>query len=262
MPLTFEQFIEQAIKILNLNLCGYKIKRVQRRTDSLMRRHNINDYEQCIKLLKTDHTFKEAYLNHFTINTSEFFRNPGNFAYLKEKILPGLFVQKNKVNIWSAPCSNGSEPYTVALILAELNYTAKQYRILGSDIDTGILDRARQGVYGYNNLENVPDNLLNKYFINIDPVNRKYRLTEEIIRQVTLEKKDLINESFSNNWDLILSRNFFIYLTNEIKEMLCHKFAAALRPGGYFFLGNTEFIFNPEQYNLKKVYSSFYQKSD
>ena len=262
MPLTFDEFLDQAIEILNLNLCGYKIKRVQRRTDSLMKRHNIKDYDQCIKLLKSDSKFKETYLNHFTINTSEFFRNPGNFTYLKENIIPILFKNKNKINIWSAPCSNGSEPYTVAIILAELNYTAKQYRILGSDIDTGILARASRGIYGYNSLENVPENLLYKYFINVDQVNRKYQLTREIIDQVSLEKKDLINEPFNNNWDLILSRNFFIYLTGEIKEMLCHKFAAALKPGGYFFLGNTEFIFNPEQYNLKKVYSSFYQKQD
>lgn len=78
--------------------------------------------------------------------------------------------------------------------------------------------------------------------------------------KVNFEYKDLIKEPYEKGWDLILSRNFFIYLTTEIKEMLTHKFVQVLKPGGYLFLGNTEFIFTPEKFGLQKVYSSFYQK--
>ncbi len=260
MSLTFDKFKDEAAKIININLNGYKIKRVQRRTESLMRRYNLATYDECLHLLATDHSFQEAYINHFTINTSEFFRNPENFKYLQEEIIPLLFQSRDKVNFWSAPCSNGSEPYTLAIILSELGYQKSQYNILASDLDSNIIKIAQKGIFGQNSVQNVPPELLNKYFTQISNEPITYQLKEKIIKQVSFEKKDLIRESFTNNWDLIFSRNFFIYLTADIKEMLTHKFTASLKSGGYFFLGNTEFIFTPEIYGLKKIYSSFYQK--
>ncbi len=261
MSLTFDEFKDEATKVLNVKLDGYKIKRVQRRTDSLMRRHNINDYSQCLELLKDDPEFKAAYLGHFTINTSEFYRNPENFSFLQKKILPELFSDNKKVKIWSAPCSNGSEPYTIAIILNELNINPARYQILASDLDSEILEEARKGIYGQSSLKNVPGNLLEKYFKQI-PGQSKFQLDSKIIDQVQFEKKDLINESFLQNWQLILSRNFFIYLTREIKKKLTRKFVSVLNPGGYFFLGNTEFIFNYQEYDLEKVNFSFYKKTN
>lgn len=258
MPITFNNFKDIASDILNINLSGYKLKRVQRRTESLMRRHNIADYDECLRLLKDDPSFKEAYLSHFTINTSEFYRNPENFKYLEDKLLPEIFKNNSSVKIWSAPCSNGSEPYTLALILSESNY--KKYQILASDLDTDILNTAKTGVYSPNSLENIPTEVFNKYFTLDQNSNKKYILSGKIKNQVNFEQMDLINDPFLKDWHLILSRNFFIYLTNEIKDMLCHKFSSVLKPGGYLFLGNTEFIFNPQKYGLEKVYSSFYRK--
>lgn len=260
MSMTFNEFKDRATKILNLKLDGYKLNRVQRRTDSLMRRYNISNYDECLKRLEKDKDFRAAYLNHFTINTSEFFRNPENFSYLQKNIFPALFKSCSRIKIWSAPCSNGSEPYTLAIILAELKYKTNQYQILASDLDPNIIEVAKKGIYGLNSLQNVPDHLLHKYFTLLPGNANKYQLKESIISRVTFEIKDLINEPYPDDWDLILSRNFFIYLTKDFKEKLVQKFSAALKPGGYLFLGNTEFIFNPEKYGLKKVYSSFYQK--
>ena len=109
-------------------------------------------------------------------------------------------------------------------------------------------------------MTNVPPALLGKYFEEIEGLSTKYKLSSEIIKKVTFEEKDLINDPYEKGWDLILSRNFFIYLTTEIKEMLTYKFVEALRPGGFLFLGNTEFIFSPEKFGLQKLYSSFYKK--
>lgn len=259
--MTFNQFKDKASKILNINLAGYKLKRVKRRTDSLMRRHNVEDYEECLDLLKNDPEFKAAYLNHFTINTSEFFRNPKNFEYLKKEVFPELFEKKQKVKIWSAPCSNGSEPYTIAIILNEMGIKESRYKILASDLDPQILEFAKNGLYNNNSLKNVSDKLLNKYFNKL-PRKDKYQLSDNIIKKVKFEKMDLINDRYKKNWDLILSRNFFIYLTKEIKDKLTKRFVTSLKPEGYLFLGNTEFIFNPDKYNLSKEYLSFYKKND
>lgn len=254
------EFKDKAAKLLNLNLDGYKLKRVKRRTNSLMRRHDIDDYEECLELLEHDRDFKAAYMNHFTINTSEFFRNPDSFEYLQENLLPEIFSEKNKVNIWSAPCSDGSEPYTIAIILKELGIDKNRFSILASDIDPEILEVASQGQYPKKALENMDDDLIDKYFNPIKKEDNQYRLSPRIKNLVEFERKDLINERYSSNWDLIMSRNFFIYLTKELKGELTEKFVSSLKPGGYLFLGNTEFIFNPAQYDLEKIHLSFYRK--
>ena len=261
MSLSFDQFKDEAKKILNINLDGYKIKRVKRRTDSLMRRKNIKNYSQCLSKLKNDPKFKARYIGHFTINTSEFYRNPKNFTYLQKEILPELLEQKQNIKIWSAPCSNGSEPYTIAIILSELGIKSSRYKILGSDLDPEILKTARKGIYTQNSLKKVPDKILNKYFSPSNDNNNAYKLTNDIKNKVEFEKKDLINEKYKKNWDLILCRNFFIYLTKELKEKLTFKFYKNLNNNGYFFLGNTEFIFSPEKYGFEKTNLSFYKKS-
>ncbi len=261
MTLTFNEFKDSAAKLLNLNLDGYKIKRVKRRTDSLMRRHSIKNYDECLDLIQNDPEFKAAYLDHFTINTSEFFRNPKNFTHLQETILPEIFEKnEEKVNIWSAPCSNGSEPYTLAIILEEIKIPGSRYNILASDIDPDILNTAKKGIYGSNSLKNVPDHILRKYFTTKTGQDNKYKINNKIINKVKFEKTDLINDRYQTNWDIILSRNFFIYLTKELKDNLTEKFVKALKTDGYLFLGNTEFIFNPEKFGLNKESLSFYRK--
>lgn len=260
MSLSFDQFVDKAAKILDLNLWGYKIKRVQRRTDSVMRRYGVQTYDECLELLKNDAEYRHSYLDHFTINTSEFFRNPKNFKFLQENIIDNLFKDNKKAKIWSAPCANGSEPYSIAIMLTEMGYRDLDYQILASDIDTNILESAGKAVYNTTAIQNIPEGLLNKYFEISTESNKRYKLKENITKMVTFEKKDLIKEPFEKDWNLILCRNFFIYLTSEIKDNLTQKFSESLTPGGYLFLGNTEFIFHPEKYNLEKVYSSFYRK--
>jgi len=142
-----------------------------------------------------------------------------------------------------------------------LGIDKSRYNILASDLDEKIIKTAKNGLYGNSSLKNVPDNLLNKYFKKL-PGKNKYQLNRKIMSDVDFEKKDLINDRFQKNWHLILSRNFFIYLTKEIKKQLTEKFISVLKDGGYFFLGNTEFLFNPGRYGLNKEYLSFYRKED
>ena len=258
MGITFTEFKNQAKKILNIDLDGYKLDRVERRTKSLMRRYQVEDFEECIELIKNDSEFKDAYLNHFTINTSEFFRNPENFEFLQSDVFPKLFEENRKVNIWSAPCSNGSEPYTIAIILKEMGISRSRFNIYASDLDHTILETAKKAKYKENSLKNVSDKLLDKYFRE-DNNGNTFALKPQIKRMVNFEQKDLINARFKKNWDLILSRNFFIYLTKDMKDQLINKFTSVLNSGGYFFLGNTEYIFSPEKYGLDKVFQSFYK---
>jgi len=259
--MNFDQFKDKAAKILNIKLDGYKIKRVKRRTDSLMRRRDVDDYRECLALIKNDLNFRRAYINHFTINTSEFYRNPKNYQHLQDKILPELLAKNNKLKIWSAPCSNGSEPYTVAIILTEMGISSSRYEILASDLDPDIISDARRGLYKENAVKDVPDSILKKYFTINDNSDKKYKLDRNIKNKVKFEKRDLIYGKYIADWDLIISRNFFIYLTKKLKGEIIKRFVSVLKKDGYLFLGNTEFIFRSDHYALQKDKYSFYKKS-
>lgn len=153
MTLNFTEFRKRASRNINIDLSSYKTKRVKRRINSLMDKNDIKDYNECLDLLKTDKDFKKEFLDHFTINTSEFFRNPKNFNYLKEEVFPELFEHNNKVKIWSAACSDGSEPYTLAIILNELGINPRRFEILATDIDHQILKTAKKGIYNENSVK-------------------------------------------------------------------------------------------------------------
>ncbi len=264
MDLTFEEFKDKAISVLNLNLDGYKIKRIKRRTKSLMRRQNIDEYASFLKLLKSNQKFRSQYINHLTINTSEFFRNPKIFTYFEEKVLPELFARKEQINIWSAPCSDGSEPYSIALILKKMKIAPAKFKILGSDINSEILRTAEKATYKETHIKNVPAELLENYFCEQKQKNgnKLYKLKNNIKRLVDFEKKDLINDNFQKQWDIIFSRNFFIYLTKKMKIKIMSKFIDSLNREGYLLLGNTEFIFNSHKYGLQKEKLSFYKKTE
>lgn len=256
--MTFDDFSIQASRVLQLDLGSYKSKRVERRVESLMRRRGIPDYEACLQLLKNDANFRADFLNHFTINTSEFFRNPQNFVTIEKEIFPRLFATGERVKIWSAPCSNGCEPYSLAIIMDELGVKPHQYELMAIDIDPDILESARRGVYNSGALKNVSPQRLQRYFTQIGP--DAWAIDEKVKQMVTIKQFDLLKDSFTKNWDMILCRNLFIYFTQDVKDLLTHKFVDVLKPGGILFLGNTEFIFDTEKFGLKKVVSSFYQK--
>jgi len=256
--MNFIEFKELLSKKLDLKLDSYKLNRVERRVYSLMRRHQIDTLEECYERIKKDPDFKEVFLKHFTINTSEFFRNPTSFKFLDKVVLPSLFSRKKKVHIWSAACSNGAEPYSVAILINEMEIPKHRYKILATDIDRYILQMADLGIYSNQALLRVEPEVKEKYFHQID--EDRFQLDDKIKKQVNFGYQDLLKEEFDSGWDLIICRNFFIYLTKEGKDNLTRRFTEALNPEGVLFLGNTEFIFEPELFNLKKMNGSFYQK--
>ncbi len=257
--MTFLEFKNLVSKELDLRLDAYKLNRVERRIFSLMRRHQLEDLNDCYRRLQEDPSFKESFLKHFTINTSEFFRNPTSFKFLETVVLPGIFTRNNKVKIWSAACSNGSEPYSVAILINEMGIPPDRYEILATDIDHFVLEAAKKGIYNFQALLRVENKIEKKYFARVG--EDQFKLDDRIKKQVQFEHQDLLKEKFSAGWNLIICRNFFIYLTKQGKDSLTKRFSWALAPGGILFLGNTEFIFEPSIFGLEKLNGSFYEKS-
>lgn len=244
--------------LIGIDLSNYKSQQMDRRINSFMSIWGVTNYDQYYDLLNRDSKVLNDFINKLTINVSEFFRNAERFEELQQQILPELLKRQMNVRIWSAGCSDGSEPYSIAIIVKELR--AEQHvQIIASDIDRQIIQRAKEGLYAPNEVKSLPRELLEKYF-SLEPASNKYRLADSIKELVNFRIQNLLTDAFETNLDLIVCRNVVIYFTEEAKNDLYNRFIRSLRPGGYILVGGTEPILQYRQFGLEHVMSSFYQK--
>ncbi|MCM0650475.1 protein-glutamate O-methyltransferase CheR [Clostridium swellfunianum] len=249
----FEQWV---LKEFNINLSAYKSNQLHRRILSLMSRVGANTIEDYIALLKKDPAQRQKFLDFITINVTEFFRNPEIFEELKDKLKNELLPKSNSLKVWSAACSIGAEPYSLAMILDSLNSSGR-HKIVATDIDATILNKARAGEYVYSEVKNVRKELLDKYFkISGD----KYIIDSRIRSMVTFKKHDLILENYEKDFDLIVCRNVVIYFNQDVKDEIYRKFSASLKKGGLLFVGATESIYNYRDYGFDKASTFIYRK--
>jgi chemotaxis protein methyltransferase CheR len=230
---------------------------MDRRIHSFMPLWNVTTYDEYYDVIRTDEKVRNDFINKLTINVSEFFRNPERFEELSRIILPDLLKRQTTIRIWSAGCSDGSEPYSLAIIAKELK-AEKRVRILATDIDKEIIQRAKNGLYVANEVKSMPSELVSKYFT-LEAGNM-YRLAEPVKQMVDFKLHNLLCDPCENNFDLIICRNVVIYFTEEAKNMLYYKFITALRPGGYILVGGTEPILQYRSFGLEHTVSSFYRK--
>ena len=250
-------YLEQwVLKDLKIDLSAYKSNQLHRRILSLMSRVGVNSAEEYVNLLRKDSSQKQKFLDFITINVTEFFRNPEMFDELNILIEKELLKKNKKLNIWSAACSIGAEPYSVGMILEEQTPSV-QYSILATDIDETILQRAKNGSYNLSEIKNIKKEYLSKYF-KIEGDN--YIIADKIKNKIQFKKHDLILNDYEKGFDLIICRNVVIYFNQEIKNIMYKKFYESLNKGGLFFVGATESIYNYKEYGFEKASTFIYRK--
>ena len=252
----FLEFQKKIHKQFGLNLEGYKEKQLKRRIISLMQSQGVDDFATYFSVLVKNEDQLHKFLDKITINVSEFFRNPEIFKALETKMLPEILKNKPGLKIWSAACSNGSEPYSLAIILEELAPGIK-HQIDATDIDKMILETAKKGYYEERFLKNVSSERLKKFFI---PEGKGFVLKDEIKNRVQFKHHDLLLDNYGRGYDLIVCRNVTIYFTNEAQDLLYRKFWQALNPGGYLFIGATENMLRYRELNYEKSMPWFYRR--
>ena len=240
---------------LQIDLTAYKSNQFHRRIQSLMTRVGASSIEEYITMLKTDNIQREKFLDYLTINVTEFFRNPEIFDEFKDVIKNNLNY-KSPLKIWSAACSLGAEPYSLAMILDEIS-PGVNHKIIATDIDNNILNKAKKGEYSSLEIKNVPSQLLKKYFKSHD---KSYVIDDKLKKMITFKKHDLILENYESNFDIIICRNVVIYFNQDIKDRIYDKFSRSLKKGGILFVGATESIYNYKAFNFEKVSTFIYRK--
>lgn len=253
----FTEFEKWVYREIGINLSAYKPTQLHRRIESLMSRIGVTSLDEYTKLIKSDSEQRQKFLDFITINVTEFFRNPELFDEL-EKCMKTIYLPKNQpLKIWSAACSIGCEPYSVAMLLKNNTSGISRHKIIATDIDKTILEKAKLGEYTDNEMKNVKSDYLNKYF---KKVNSKYLIDPSIKSMVTFKKHDLIMENYESDFDIILCRNVVIYFNTDVKNEIYRKFSKALKPGGLLFVGATESIYNYKDFGFEKKSTFIYSK--
>lgn len=249
-------FIKKVKDYSSIDLSQYKEAQMKRRLTTLWMKKGFASFASFFDGMMRDKALFYEFLDRMTINVSEFWRNPNRWELVEQKYIPELLRKNRKLKIWSAACSTGEEPYTIAMILAKQGALDGTH-LQANDIDDGALEKARKGAYLDRSLRDVPDSYVKAYF---RQDGLMYHITDELKRAVKFQKGNLLLDSFDTDFDLIVCRNVIIYFTEEAKHLLYQKFANALRPGGLLFVGSTEQIFSPAQYGLEPAETFFYRK--
>ena len=224
---------------------SYKDKCLRRRIAVRMRARGVHTYADYASVLDADKTEYERLLDALTINVTKLFRNWETYAVIADTIVPTLWAGSiPRINVWSAGCSSGEEPYSLAALFhrhaeraGALRTLADRVHVLGSDIDVRSLAAAEAGAFEEGDFADTPDDLRRRYFSSSAP----FTIIPDVRRLVSFERRDLLAQSPPPGMHhLICCRNVLIYFDRTTQESLFEKFHQALAPDGFLVLGKVE----------------------
>lgn len=252
-------FVRRVRTLIGVDLSCYKPDQMRRRLLALAARHGAANLRGFADVMERDARAVAAFKDFFTINVSEFLRDLPRWHDLDRTILPDLSKGGVRpLRIWSAGCSIGAEPYSLAMLLEEM-LPRRPYSVVATDIDDTILARARGGAgYPESDLRNVDAARRARFFTR--EANGTYAVKDELKRHVRFRRHDLLGPVPESDLDLIVCRNVVIYFTEETKRVLYQRFFDALRPGGMLFVGGTEVVMGAREVGLVPALTSFYRK--
>lgn len=252
----YEQFVDNIKRKTGIDLALYKEAQMKRRLTSLYEKKGFKNFIDFYKAIDSDRALLDEFLDRMTINVSEFYRNGKRWEVLDQKIFPRLLKENKRLKVWSAACSTGEEPYSLAMVLSK-HVPLSQVAIQATDLDNNAIAKAKAGIYPERSLAEVPADMKGKYFAQEGAF---YKVSTDIKNTVTFKNHNLLKDHYDSGFDLIVCRNVMIYFTEEAKDQIYANFSKALRPGGVLFVGSTEQIFNPARYDFEIEDTFFYRK--
>ncbi len=260
----YEQFKRAVLKRTGIDLSQYKQQQMHRRLFNMVERGHYTSFMEYFTRIEGDSAEYGQFLDRLTINVSELFRNPEKWEELRSAILPPMLARKRSLKIWSAGCSYGAEPYTLAILLDRLS-PGTRHTLHATDLDKNILAKAREGRYIDADVRNVPPDAIGRYFTRTmvnGPAGpaAAYQVSAEIRSRVQFRSQNLLSDRFESDYDLICCRNVVIYFTDPAKDALFERFRNALAPGGILFVGGTERIFNSKELGFELPLPFFYRR--
>ncbi len=237
---------------------------VSARLGKQVRAAGCRSYADFLASVESDTTGESltALIDALTTNYTFFFREPGHFHFLRDKVLRDMFAVNApaRAQVWCAAAATGEEPYTLAMVLLESCGTATP-RVLSTDISTRALATARRGVYPADRFEGVPQSLLHKYWLRGEgEAAGLYKVRPELAKVVEFAQLNLI-EAFTHSaaFPVIFCRNVMIYFDKATQQRVVDRMCQFLEPGGYLFLGHSESL-SGVQHGLEYAGPAVYRK--
>lgn len=267
----FELFRDLVYVESGIALNDSKKQLVQSRLQKCLREKGLNSFADYYQFVINDPTRSELVnmIDCISTNKTHFFRESRHFDLLDRQILPDLIKKKREIKnprlrLWSAACSSGEEPYTMAMILFNQieNDRYIDARILATDISTKVLNKAIKGAYTKEQTKDVPPAFLKKFFTPISNGEEQlYRINDFVKELVTIRRFNLLdlNAAHKSRFDIIFCRNVMIYFDFKTRQELTKKYYDLLVPGGYLFLSHAETIAGKD-HHFKFVEAAVYQK--
>jgi chemotaxis protein methyltransferase CheR len=205
-------------------------------------------------------------INAVTTNHTAFFRERHHFDHLRKDVLPKLLQERSgrrgRIRIWSSACSSGEEPYSIAATSRDVlgSRSDVDFRILATDIDTDILERAEAGLYPSELFERLPPDV--KPLLKLEAAARgEARISEDLRRLIAFKRLNLIEKwPMGGPFDVIFCRNVFIYFDTQTKASILDRFVALLAPGGFLYLGHSESLPQPHP-QLRLIGRTIYERT-
>lgn len=262
----FNAFAQIAYGKWGLVLVPEKRAMVASRLRHRVRACGLNGFDAYQKLVQSDAGTDELahMISALTTNVSHFFREPHHFDLLTQEVLPRAkraLTEKGRFRIWSAGCSNGQEPYSIAMHLLDAapELTAADFRILGTDVDPKVIRFAQTGTYDDALLRGLPDDFRKRF---TTPVNGGARMSESVRSLITFKRLNLLDDwPMTGQFDAIFCRNVVIYFDQKTQDALWPRFHAAIAPSGMLFLGHSERIQECEHFGFSPAGATAFKKS-
>jgi len=263
----FYQIKDLVYSLIGLHLNDSKKMLVSSRLAKRLRVLNLSSISEYIKYLKENalgNTETIELINSITTNKTDFFRENHHFNFLKTTFIPNFIASKShNLRIWSAGCSSGEEPYTLAMVFhaafksAGTSLASQDFKLLASDVDTSVLGKAKAGVYKLDALKDIPAEYQHSY---LDIQKDNFQIRKELKQLITFGRFNLTHPfPFKNGFDIIFCRNVLIYFKQEDRLKIISKFQQVLRPQGYLILGHSESLL-ADQFDFKNLGNTIYRK--
>jgi chemotaxis protein methyltransferase CheR len=233
----FQRLIREAAGI---SMAPTKKALVAGRLAKRLKQHRLESYSEYFRLVETQHDERQIAVDLLTTNETYFFREPKHFDFLRDRVLP-QHPRERALRVWSAACSSGEEPYSVAMLLAE-HFGERSWEIVASDISTRVLDKARRGVYAMDGVRGMTTELMHRHCLKGTGTQEGcFAIDPALRRRVSFAQINL-NAPLPDvgEFDVILLRNVMIYFDAPTKREVVARLQAKLRRGGHLFVGHSE----------------------
>jgi len=236
---------------------------LESRLKERLRERGVASVSVYLDKIKSDKEELKGFLDSITTNLTRFFRNQAHFDALEKHVIPELMNNIRRIpgtiRIWSAGCSTGEEPYTIAMLLTEILPKAWNFEILASDISLKCLMTAKEGFYAESRIVGIPDNYLAKYF---DKVDGGYKIHSDIQAKIKFDYHNLKNDSGQRNFDIVFCRNVIIYFDEVAQTAVMGRFWDAMAAKSFLFIGHSESLFGMDTKFefLKTEWATLYRK--